>query len=269
VPAARAPRLPQVPRPGARAGRIELYDRIGLSYTATRREDPRLAAAIHAALGDARTVVNVGAGAGSYEPRDREVVAVEPSEAMIAQRPPGAAPVVRATAYPLPFADDSFDAAMAVLSDHHWEDRRAGLQALRRVASRAVVLAFDPAYTDRFWLVTEYLSGFSELPGMTIDDLVAALGGADVVPVPVPADCTDGFMGAFWRRPEAYLDARVRAGISVFAQLDAAQVDACVQALRADLASGAWDERHADLLELDELDLGYRLLVAPRASAAA
>jgi SAM-dependent methyltransferase len=269
VPAPRAPRLPQVPRPGARAGGIALYDRIGLSYTATRREDARLAAAIRAALGDARTVVNVGAGAGSYEPRDREVVAVEPSEAMIAQRRPGAAPAVQATANHLPFADGSFDAAMAVLSDHHWDDRRAGLRELRRVARRAVVLTFDPAYTDRFWLVTEYLPGFSELPGLTIDDLVAALGGAEVVPVPVPADCTDGFFGAFWRRPEAYLDARVRAGISVFARMPDADVEACVRTLRADLASGAWHERHADLLELDELDLGYRLLVAPRASAAA
>ena len=251
----------------------ELYDRIGLSYTATRREDARLAAAIHAALGDARTVVNVGAGAGSYEPRDREVVAVEPSEAMIAQRPPGAAPVVQATATALPFPDGSFDAAMAVLSDHHWSDRRAGLRELRRVARRAVVLTFDPAYTDRFWLVSEYLPGFRESLGLSLDDLVAALGGAAVIPVPVPADCTDGFFGAFWRRPEAYLDARVRAGISVFARMPDAEVEACVRALRADLASGAWHERHADLLALDELDLGYRLLVAPapaaRASAAA
>jgi SAM-dependent methyltransferase len=216
-------------------------------------------------------VVNVGAGAGSYEPRDRDVVAVEPSEAMIAQRPPGAARVVQGHAEALPFPDGSFDAAMAVLSDHHWPDRRAGLRELRRVAGRAVVLTFDAACTDRFWLVSEYLPGFREQTGPGLDDLAAALGGAEVIPVPIPADCRDGFFCAFWRRPEAYLDPRVRAGMSVFALLPPAAVNACVAALRADLASGAWQERHADLLELDELDLGYRLLVAPaaRASAAA
>jgi Methyltransferase domain len=212
-------------------------------------------------------VVNVGAGTGSYEPADREVVAVEPSEAMIAQRPAGAAPVVRAHAEALPFADGSFDAAMAVLTDHHWGDRCAGLRELRRVARRAVVLTFDPAFTDAFWLVAEYLPGFHELPGMTVDELAACLGGADIVPVPIPADCTDGFLGAFWRRPEAYLDPRVRAGISVFARVPPGEVDACVRALRADLESGAWRERHADLLGLDELDLGYRLLVSPPAAA--
>ena len=216
--------------------------------------------------------MNVGAGAGSYEPADRDGLAVEPSEAMIAQRPAGAAPVVRAHAEALPFGDDSFDAALAVLTDHHWADRCAGLRELRRVAHRAVVFTFDPAYTDAFWLVSEYLPGFRELPGMTIDELAACLGGADIVPVPIPADCTDGFLGAFWRRPEAYLDPRVRAGISVFARVSAAEVHACVRALGADLESGAWHERHADLLDLHELDLGYRLLVSPaaaRASAAA
>jgi SAM-dependent methyltransferase len=211
--------------------------------------------------------VNVGAGAGSYEPRDRDVVAVEPSEAMIAQRPAGAAPVVQAHAAALPFDDASFDAAMAVLTDHHWPDRCAGLRELRRVARRAVVLTFDPAYTDAFWLVADYLPGFRELPGMKIDELAACLGGAAILPVPVPADCADGFLGAFWRRPEAYLDPRVRAGISVFARVSPAEVEACVRALRTDLESGAWQERHAELLGLDELDLGYRLLVSPPAAA--
>jgi SAM-dependent methyltransferase len=213
--------------------------------------------------------VNVGAGAGSYEPRDREVVAVEPSAAMIAQRPPGAAPVVQAHADALPFEDGRFDAAMAVLTDHHWPDRCAGLGELRRVARRAVVLTFDPAYTDAFWLVTEYLPAFSEAAGLTIDEVAACLGGADIVPVPIPADCADGFFGAFWRRPEAYLDPRVRAGISVFARASPDDVEACVSALRADLESRAWHRHHAELLALPELDLGYRLLVAPRASAAA
>jgi SAM-dependent methyltransferase len=244
----------------------ELYDRIGVGYTTTRRPDPRLAARIHAALGDARTIVNVGAGTGSYEPAGRDVTAVEPSETMIAQRPPGAAPVVRASAEALPFADHSFDAAMAVLSDHHWADRPAGLGELRRVARRAVVLTYDPAYADALWLVPEYLPGFRSLPAMSIDEIAACLGGAQSEIVPVPADCADGFLGAWWRRPEAYLDPRVRAGISVFARLAPAEVDDCVARLRADLASGAWHARHADLLDLDELDLGYRLLVAPATS---
>jgi SAM-dependent methyltransferase len=240
-----------------------LYDRIGAGYTATRRADPRIAARIEAALGDARTVLNVGAGTGNYEPRDREVTAVEPSETMIAQRPPGAAPVVRASAESLPFADHSFDAAMAVLSDHHWDDRPGGLRELRRVGRRVVLFTFDPAYVDALWLVPDYLPGFRSLPGMTIADIAACLGGADIEPVPVPHDCADGFMGAWWRRPEAYLDARVRAGISVFARLSPAEVADCVARLGEDLASGAWHARHGDLLALDELDLGYRLLVAP------
>jgi SAM-dependent methyltransferase len=244
-----------------------LYDRIGEGYTTTRRADPRIAARIEAALGDARTVLNVGAGTGNYEPPDREVTAVEPSETMIAQRPAGSAPVVRATAESLPFADSSFDAAMAVLSDHHWTDRCAGLRELRRVARRAVVFTFDPAYVDALWLVPDYLPGFRSLPGMTIADLAACLGGADVEAVPVPHDCADGFMGAWWRRPEAYLDARVRASISVFARLSAAEVEDCVARLAQDLAAGAWHARHGDLLALEELDLGYRLLVAPAAAS--
>jgi SAM-dependent methyltransferase len=248
--------------------RAELYDRIGATYTTTRRADPRIAARIHAALGDARTVLNVGAGTGNYEPADRDVTAVEPSETMIAQRPPGAAPVVRASAEALPFADGSFDAAMAVLSNHHWPDQPAGLRELRRVARRAVLFTFDSAYADAGW-ITEYLPGFRRLKGLTLDQIIGSLGGARVERMPVPHDCADGFLSAYWRRPEAYLDPRVRAGISVFAQLEPAEVDRCVTRLAADLASGAWHARHADLLTLDELDLGYCVLVAPPTSPTA
>jgi SAM-dependent methyltransferase len=240
-----------------------LYDRIGVMYTATRGEDPRLAAAIHGALGDAVTVVNVGAGTGSYEPADRKVVAIEPSEVMIAQRPPDAAPAVIAAAEDLPLADDSVDAAMAVLSDHHWRDRARGLREMRRVARRrAVVFQHDPQVGAGFWLVRDYLPGFRELPGMKIDELAACLGGAAILPVPVPADCADGFLGAFWRRPHAYLDPAVRAGISVFALLPDGEVDAALGRLRADLESGEWERRNAAILERDELDLGFRVVVA-------
>jgi len=240
----------------------QLYDRIGVGYTRVRGEDPRIAAAIHAALGDSRTVVNVGAGTGSYEPRDRAVLAVEPSDVMIAQRPPGAAPAVQATAEALPFEDGSFDAAMAVLSDHHWPDRAAGLREMRRVARRrAVLFQFDIAALLDFWLAREYLATWRP-QSISMDEIAGHLGATRTEIVPIPHDCRDGFLCAYWRRPHAYLDPVVRDGISVFRLLPAADVDAAMAALRADLESGQWQRRHAGLLELDELDLGYRLVIA-------
>ena len=240
-----------------------LYDRIGDGYAAVRREEPAIAAAIQAALGDARTVVNVGAGAGSYEPADRDVVAVEPSPAMLAQRPVGAAPAVQATAGALPFADGAFDAAMAVLSDHHWPDRAAGLRELRRVARRrAVVFQCDlEVQVDAFWLVRDYLTTFRPA-AMTMDEIAGHLGAQRVEPVPIPHDCRDGFLAAYWRRPHAYLDPRVRAGISVFRLLPREEVDEAIEHLREDLESGTWARRCAELLDRDAMDLGYRLLIA-------
>ena len=235
-----------------------LYDRIGMGYTRVRREDPRIAAAVQAALGDARTVLNVGAGAGSYEPRDREVTAVEPSEVMIAQRPPGAAPVVRADAAALPFADHSFDAAMAILSDHHWSDRLAGLRELRRVARRVAVFQWDTA-SSLGWLTRDYLTTFRPT-GLTAAEIAQHLGAERIEPVPIPHDCRDGFLSAYWRRPHAYLDPAVREGISVFRLLPPEEVDAAMAALRADLESGEWERRNAGILSLGELDLGYRLI---------
>jgi SAM-dependent methyltransferase len=247
-----------------------LYDDIGGHYTATRRTDPRLAEAIWTALGDARSVLNVGAGAGAYEPTDREVLAVEPSPVMITQREPEAAPVLQARAETLPLADDSFDAAMAVLSDHHWSDRTRALRELRRVARRRVVLFnADPAQAERFWLTQEYLPGFLSLipdryrePGTWEKELCRELGPVRLQAVPIPHDCLDGFYGAFWRRPAAYLDQRVRDGISVFARLPRPDVDDALDSLRHDLTTGAWRDRHADLLALDTLDLGYCVVVA-------
>jgi SAM-dependent methyltransferase len=243
---------------------VAAYDSIGRTYTATRQTEPRIAQRIWAALGDARTVVNVGAGSGSYEPPDRALTAVEPSEVMIAQRPPHAAPVVQARAEDLPFDDESFDAAMAVLTLHHWSDWRAGCAELRRVArDRVVVLSWDPTYRRRMWLGPEY---FDDLVDWDLErfpslaDQAVALD-AEVEVLPIPWDCRDGFHGAFWRRPEAYLDPAVRAGISSLANREHELADGLAR-LRADIDSGAWARRHADLLELDELDLGYRLLVA-------
>jgi SAM-dependent methyltransferase len=248
-----------------------LYDDLGRSYTTHRRPDPRIAARIRTALGDVRTVVNVGAGTGAYEPDDVELVAVEPSQTMIAQRPPGAAPVVRAGAEALPFADASFDAAMAIISDHHWADRAAGLRELRRVArSRVVLVNADPATAASFWFTAVYLPEFLDLapaarriPGAWERELRDAFGdGLRVETIPIPHDCSDGFYPAYWRRPEAYLDPGVRNNISIFHLLDPQAVDRAVADLGRDLADGSWVARHADLLELDELDVGMRLAVA-------
>jgi SAM-dependent methyltransferase len=241
-----------------------VYDTIGVGYTRVRREDPRIAARIRAALGDARTVLNVGAGAGAYEPADLDVTAVEPSEVMRAQRPPGAAPVIDASAEALPFADDSFDAAMSVLSDHHWTDHDRGLAELRRVARRRILFTWDPRTALEPWVVRDYFPGFVRLvpPGYSLERTLERLGGGRIEPVPIPHDCLDGFFHAYWRRPEAYLDPAVRAGISVFALLRPDEVDEGVALLRTDLESGEWHRRHAAMLGLEELDLGYRLVVA-------
>jgi SAM-dependent methyltransferase len=246
------------PRPPSRIS----YDRIGRSYTATRRTEPRIAARIWAALGDARTVVNVGAGTGSYEPSDRVVVAVEPSAVMASQRAPDAAPVVRALAEELPFHDGSFDAAMAVLSDHHWSDPIAGLREMARVARRVVVFQWDAEALADSWLVRDYLPEFRSLVEPPSVGQRAAALGARIEVVPVPWDCVDGFFHAFWRRPEAYLDESVRRGSSVWARVGPEAEARAVAALRDDLESGAWRERNAGIAELAELDLGYRLLVA-------
>jgi SAM-dependent methyltransferase len=216
---------------------------------------------VRAALGDVRTVVNVGAGTGSYEPPDLEVCAVEPSAVMRAQRPAGAAPCVDARAEALPFADGAFDAAMAVLSDHHWHDRAAGLAELRRVARRRVVVVqWDQSLADALWIARDYLPALAGGPPLAT--VMAPLGAPRLLPLPVPGDCRDGFLLAFWRRPEALLDPAVRANISVFALLGAAAEMAFAARLERDLADGIWATRNPGLRELEELDVGLRLVVA-------
>lgn len=241
------------------------YDRIGASYAGTRRPDPRIAARIRRALGGAATVINVGAGSGSYEPSET-VWAVEPSAVMIAQRPVASAPVLEASAEAIPLADDSADAVMALLTVHHWSDLGAGIGELRRLArQRVVIFTFDPDVNHRFWLLEEYLPQAAVFDGaraVAVDRLVTLLGGARVETVPVPHDCTDGFLAAFWRRPEAYLDPQVRAGISLFAQIGDDVVRPGLARLEEDLSRGRWYDRHADLLDREVLDVGYRLLVA-------
>ena len=241
------------------------YDRIGLTYATTRAPDPRIERQIAEALGDARSVVNVGAGTGAYEPRGLEVVAVEPSIVMLAQRAPGAAPGVQASAEALPFPDGSFDAALAVLTMHHWSDWRAGIAELRRVArQRIVMLTFDPAYISRYWLVRDYLPQIAvqdEARFPPLATVAEALGGAEVVPVPIAHDCSDGFLCAWWKRPLAYLEEGVRANISSFAAMDPVALADALERLERDVADGTWAERNAALLAQDEADFGYRLLV--------
>lgn len=241
----------------------ERYDIIGRAYTGHRRPDPRIARVINAALGDAKSVLNVGAGAGSYEPDDRMVVAVEPSAVMIAQRPAGAAPAVRASAENLPFPDNAFEAALAILTVHHWSDQRAGLREMRRVArDRVVILTWDPSHKG-FWLVRDYFPDLIEFDrGIfpALADYEAALGRVEVRAVPVPRDCVDGFLGAYWQRPEAYLSENIRAGISTFTRIN--DVSSGIERLRSDLESGQWATKNAELLNLNELDLGYRLIVS-------
>ena len=237
------------------------YDRIGVDYAELRKPDPRIAAAINQALGSARTVLNVGAGAGSYEPAGREVTALEPSIEMIRQRPPAAAPVVRGRAEELPFADSSFDASTAILTVHHWRDQAKGLSEMRRVTQGPVViLTYDPAFRG-FWLA-DYLPeliALDEAQMPRIADYERWLGPIDSCSVPIPCDCADGFLCAYWRRPAAYLDPRIRAAISSFWALG--DVSEALARLEADLVSGAWTERYGQLLELEEFDCGYRLVV--------
>jgi len=242
-----------------------VYDTIGRGYAAERRTDPRIAAPIHAALGDACRVVNIGAGTGSYEPSDRFVVAVEPSPEMIRQRRDDAAPTVRAVAEALPFVDSSFDAAMAILTIHHWTDWRAGIAELRRVAERVVVFTADIEVFPHTWLMTDYFPEIVDLDRgrfSSVEELVIELGGGTIERILVPHDCVDGFTGAYWSRPEAYLSADVRRGMSGFAALSPDVVAAGIDRLATDLASGAWDDRYGALRSESEYDIGYRLVVA-------
>ena len=243
---------------------MALYDDIGRIYAGFRRPDPRIAAAIEAALGDAKSVVNIGAGTGSYEPQGCTVLGVEPSDVMIGQRRPDAAPCLKGCAEALPLESASVDAAMAVLSIHHWTDLERGLREMARVARRRAVLLTWIPDGPPFWLTEDYFPEIAAhdreiMPGSAalIAVLERAIGPAHMTPLPIPHDCSDGFLCAYWRRPEAYLSAEVRGAMSSFARIDA---EAGLARLRADLSSGRWSERNRHLLTLDALDVGYRII---------
>lgn len=240
-----------------------LYDSIGKQYGQRRTTDPRIAAAILRALEDAETVVNVGAGTGSYEPAGRTVVAIEPSMTMIGQRLPGVAAAVQATAEQLPLRDKCVAAALAVLTIHHWRDVHQGLGELARVSrDRVVILTHDPCATG-FWLTEQYFPAIAaqdRLRFPRIEDITRTLGRVSVQTLPIPSDCVDGFLGAYWARPHAYLDPAVRSGMSGFANLPG--LEEGLQRLQRDLASGAWQDRFGALTQGGQLDIGYRLVVA-------
>lgn len=240
------------------------YDRMGLNYSEFRRPEPRIEAVIWAALGDARSVVNVGAGTGSYEPPDREVIGVEPSPVMIAQRPPDAAPAREGVAESLPLADASVDAAMGVLTIHHWRDFDAGLAEMRRVARRRIVLlTIDPEAIEEVWIVEDYFPEAAALdrevlPSM--ETLGAKMPAATIEAVPVPRGCLDGFSIALWDRPELILDPEVRRAASIWHRMEPEATERGLRLLRADLESGRWDEKHGHLRTQPELDVGLRLV---------
>jgi SAM-dependent methyltransferase len=239
------------------------FDEIGSGYSRVRRADPRLTAAIADALGPARRIVNVGAGAGAYEPHDGDVVAAELSMIMLGQH--RGRRRVRSAAESLPFAADGFDASMATLTVHHWSDLRRGLEEMRRVSRRQVVFTWDPDHERQLWLHTEYLPGMAEFERSrfpALDQVVDILGAQRVEPFDIPHDFSDGFQHAFWRRPEAYLDPRVRAASSMFAVLPSGAVDSALERLRADVASGSWARRHGELLARDAVDYGFRIVIA-------
>jgi SAM-dependent methyltransferase len=236
------------------------YDTIGVNYSDLRKPDARIEAVIGRALGDARTVLNVGAGTGSYEPADRQVTAIEPSLEMIRQRDPSAAPVIQGRAEELPFDDNAFDASMAILTVHHWADQEKGFKEMRRVTrGKVILLTFDPSHRG-FWLA-DYIPELvdldeAQMPRMA--DYEKWLGPVEIAAVPVPHDCTDGFLCAYWRRPAAYLDPGIRAAMSPFWAMD--DISEGLSKLAGDLDTGAWARRYSELLSLDERDFGYRLV---------
>jgi SAM-dependent methyltransferase len=242
------------------------YDRMGVNYSDVRHADRRLEEAIWAALGDVQKVLNVGAGTGSYEPRDRQVIAVEPSPVMIAQRPSEAAPVIQGIAEQLPLADNSVDATMGVFTLHHWDELDRGLAEVLRVTRRRVVfVTLDLDVTEQMWLCRDYLPEIIEhhrgnFPA--IEHLRTVLPGLRVATLPVPNDWTDGFCVALWSRPEAHLDSRARRASSIWHRLAPSVADNGLDRLRHDLDSGEWDRRYGHLRTQAAFDIGVRLVTA-------
>ena len=241
-----------------------LYDTIGTRYSTYRRPDPRITTALNAEFGQAASIVNIGAGVGSYESRDREIVAVEPSRLMISQRAKGGPLVVQAHAEFLPFRDATFDVATAILTIHHWSDIERGLLEARRVTKDRIVLLTWIGFGQDFWLL-DYLPQIREIDEPlfpSIEELTHLLGPVRVIPVPIPHDCTDGFLCAYWRRPHSYLDEGVRGAISTFSRV--LDIHEGLHRLEKDLETGVWQNRYSHLFQTDSMDFGYRLVVCEK-----
>ena len=243
------------------------YEHGGQKYSGQRKTDPRIAEYVHRALGNAKTVLNVGAGAGSYEPEDRYVIALEPSASMRSQRMNnGRTPAVIGFADTIPFDDNAFDASMALVTVHHWPDLDKGLKEMRRVTKDAVVImTFDPDALNEFWNV-HYFPELIEVERQrypSVDSLIKSLGGnCEVQKIPVPFDCTDGFQEAYYGRPEAFLEKDVRMSQSAWGFLPAGLEEQYVQALANDLASGEWDRKYGHYRKEPDFTCALRLIIS-------
>jgi SAM-dependent methyltransferase len=244
-----------------------LYDTIGTRYSEYRRPDARIAAAIVAQIGQSKSIVNLGAGVGAYESNERNLIAVEPSRVMISQRPKNGSTVVQACAESLPFKDGAFDVATAFLTIHHWSDIEKGLWEALRVAKKQLVLLTWIGFVEDFWLL-DYLPQIKEVDEPlfpSIEQLDRLLNSMRVFALPIPHDCTDGFLCAYWRRPHAYLDEGARSAISTFSRI--AHVNAGLQRLQKDLESGRWHQRYGHILNQKSMDFGYRIVVSSKETA--
>jgi SAM-dependent methyltransferase len=239
---------------------MEIYDQIGNEYSKLRIPDKRIESLIHNEIGSCQNIINIGAGSGSYEPKNYNIVAVEPSKIMISQRPIGSAPVIQAYAEYLPFSDKQFDLAMALLTIHHWEDLEKGLMEMKRVSKRQLIFTWDPTFTG-FWLTKDYFPEILKIDKKIfpqINFIESVLGPLKRQIVEIPHNCTDGFGSAYWRRPKAYLNPNVRAAISTFHKIT--NVESGLSRLRDDIESGKWEAQNGHLLELESLDLGFLIL---------
>lgn len=239
-----------------------LYDSIGSNYAKLRKPDQRIAAAIEHKLNDAKTILNIGAGTGSYEPTNREVTALEPSSVMIAQRSIRAASVIQANAENLPFSDKSFDISLAILSIHHWKDQIKGLCEMKRVSRRQLLFTWNPLHPG-FWLTQIYFPEIlaidkSIFPKFSLIERI--LGPLVIEHGPIPADCTDGFGSAYWNRPEAYLSHEVRSAMSSFNKIT--QLKEGIAKLKQDIECGEWDRKYGHLRQRNELDVGFAILTS-------
>jgi SAM-dependent methyltransferase len=240
-----------------------IYDEIGINYSVTRCTDPEIAKQLYSELDAAIRIVNIGAGTGSYEPENMQLVAVEPSAEMISQRKTGSYPVEKAFAEKLPFENSSFSHAMTVLSMHHWENRPLAFSEINRVATeKFVAITWDPE-SEPFWLTRDYFPEIYEMdkrifPGL--EELNDHFDEVQVNPLKIPGDCKDGLFAAFWKRPEAYLSSRVRQSTSPFSKVK--NLSEGLHRLEEDLASGLWAKNNHAILDSSSLDVGYRVISA-------